>query len=186
VLEAVAGPSGPPSRPPSFPGAPEGPRLPGKPPPVWNVPIQNAVFTGRDGMLARLRDGFTNGSRLQALHGIGGVGGVGKSTLAIEYAYRLASSYDVAWWIDAQDPGRIGEQIATPAIVAGWALADFDTPKCIVQAKQRLRGLSRWLLVFDNVEDASTVARCCRPARREMCSSPRATRSGGSWANRLR
>jgi hypothetical protein len=177
VLQAASGPTGPPTRPPAFPGplpaagprlpgtppelpAAAGPRLPGTLPSVWNVPNQNAVFTGRDGMLARLRDGFTTGTRLQALHGIGGVG---KSTLAIEYAHRFASSYDYVWWIDAERPDHIAEHLATLAVTAGWSPADSDTPACASRAGQRLRTLSRWLLLFDNAEDPAALNRWLPP-----------------------
>jgi KaiC/GvpD/RAD55 family RecA-like ATPase len=41
-----------------------------------------------------------------------GIGGVGKTQLAIEYTYRFAADYDIAWWITAEQDGLIGEQFA--------------------------------------------------------------------------
>jgi hypothetical protein len=167
VLQAVGGPTGPPSSAPAFPGAapkpaPDGPRLPGVLPPVWNVPIQNVVFTGRDAMLAALRDSLAGGSPVQVLHGFGGVG---KSTLAIEYAHRFANGYEVVWWIDAEQPDRIGEQLAALALTSGWAQVGMDVPTCATLAGHRLRDSSGWLLVFDNVEDPATLARWLPPGQ---------------------
>ena len=120
LLEAVAGPRRPDGKP-VFPGrgAPgglsrmggSGPRLPGSVPPVWNVPARNPGFTGRDGLLAEVREHLQSGDRavVQALHGLSGVG---KTQLAAEYAYRFAGFYGLAWWISAQQSGLIGDQFA--------------------------------------------------------------------------
>jgi tetratricopeptide (TPR) repeat protein len=170
LLQAVAGPAGPPPEPPTFPSgatagpappAPAGPRLPGMLPPVWYVrPPRSAVFTGRDAMLGALRDAFAAGGRVYALHGIGGVG---KTTLAVEYAYRFASGYELVWWIDADQPDRIGEQLAALAEAAGWAAPGTDVQTCATLAGRRLRSTTGWLLVFDNAEDPDAVVRWLPP-----------------------
>ena len=41
-----------------------------------------------------------------------GLGGVGKTHLAIEYAYRYAHHYPVVWWIPADQPGLVRSTLA--------------------------------------------------------------------------
>ena len=55
----------------------EGPSAPGPFRPMWGkVPPRNPGFTGRDGLLAAVRESLLAGDRtvVQALHGMGGVG----------------------------------------------------------------------------------------------------------------
>ncbi|MGV9563240.1 FxSxx-COOH system tetratricopeptide repeat protein [Streptomyces sp. NPDC003480] len=161
LLEAVSGPRRPTVEP-GFPGAlrqlgGSGPRLPGSLPRVWNLPARNASFTGRDTLLVHLRQTLATSSRVavQALHGRGGVG---KTQLAVEYAYGFAGEYELAWWIAAEDPALIPDQLAQLATRIGAAPADGPSADAVDALLGELRTRSRWLLVFDNIEDPAVLA----------------------------
>jgi transcriptional regulator with XRE-family HTH domain len=133
-----------------------GPRLPGTIPRVWNIPVRNPGFTGRDDLLAEVRERLLAGDRavVQALHGMGGVG---KTQLAAEYAHRFAGTYDLAWWINAERGGLIGDQFAALGLTLGCipAAAGTEAVRSSVLATLRERG--PWLLVFDNAETPADV-----------------------------
>jgi DNA-binding XRE family transcriptional regulator len=134
-----------------------GPGAAGAVPRVWNIPARNPGFTGRDDLLAAVRARLLAGGAavVQALHGMGGVG---KTQLAAEYAHRFAASYELAWWVGAEQGGLIGDQVAALGLALGCipAGAGVGVVRAVVLAELRARG--RWLLVFDNAEDPADVA----------------------------
>jgi KaiC/GvpD/RAD55 family RecA-like ATPase len=66
------------------------------------VPRRNASFTGRNHVLGRLRDQHVGKLTALVPHALYGLGGVGKTQLAIEYAYLYADEYDLVWWIPSE------------------------------------------------------------------------------------
>jgi transcriptional regulator with XRE-family HTH domain len=134
-------------------------RMSGQPPltpRLWNIPARNPAFTGRDALLVAVRDRLAAGGPavVEALHGMGGVG---KTQLAAEYAHRFAGSYDLAWWINAEQSGLIGDQMASlghglRCLPPGSA---SDTGRAAILAELRQRG--RWLLIFDNAAAPADV-----------------------------
>ncbi|WP_323185099.1 FxSxx-COOH system tetratricopeptide repeat protein [Streptomyces sp. NBC_00140] len=162
LLRAVEGPSRPDQAPPRPPGmlarvSGSGPRLPGSLPRVWNVPARNAAFTGRDGMLVRVREALASGQRVavQALHGRGGVG---KTQLAIEYTHRFVGEYELVWWVASEDLALIPDQLAALALHTGAAPVGTPSADAVSALLAELRTRSRWLLVFDNAEDPDALA----------------------------
>jgi hypothetical protein len=166
LLEAVAEPQRPGCQP-DFPGArapvasaklgDASPRLPGSQPAIWNVPPRNPAFTGRDGLLVAMRERLLNGDRavVQALHGMGGVG---KTQLAVEYSHLFAGSYDLVWWIAAEETGLIGGQFAALAAELGHTPAGTGNEEVRRAVLAGLRANGRWLLVFDNAENPRDLA----------------------------
>ena len=133
-----------------------GPLLPGSVQRIWNIPARNPGFTGRDAMLAAVRDRLLAGGKavVQALQGMGGVG---KTQLAIEYAHRFADSYDVAWWVNAGQAGLIGDQLAALGTALGCIQPGVATEAVRAAVLAELHQRERWLLVFDNAENPAGV-----------------------------
>ena len=134
-----------------------GPRLPGSLPRVWNLPARNPGFTGRDGLLAAVRERLLAGDKavVQAFHGMGGVG---KTQLAVEYAYRFAGTYDLAWWVNSEHAGLIGDQFAALGMALGCLQPGAGIEAVRVAVLGELREQGRWLLVFDNANNPADIA----------------------------
>src|SRR5947209_1124156 len=80
---------------------------------VWGrVPQRNKNFTGREDLLHQLRAGISFDITAVVPHALHALGGVGKTQLAIEYAWRFQSDYDVVWWIPADQPVLVRSSLA--------------------------------------------------------------------------
>ena len=125
-------------------------------PRVWNIPARNPGFTGRDDLLAEVREQLLAGDKavVQALHGMGGVG---KTQLVAEYAHRFAGTYDLAWWINAEQGGLIGDQVAALGLALECVQPGAGTEAVRAAVLAELRHRGRWLLVFDNAKDPANV-----------------------------
>ena len=147
-----------PTPPPRSTAGPAGPRYPGSVPKIWNVRPRHAWFTGRTSVLERLRDQLRGDGRSaqrfpQVLYGLGGVG---KTQVAREYAHRFRADYDLVWWIEAEQPDRVVSSLAELAAGDGpqgrrRGGRGGRRPRC--RPLRRGAPYSRWLLIFDNVED---------------------------------
>jgi tetratricopeptide (TPR) repeat protein len=92
---------------------------------------------------------------------LAGLGGVGKTRLAVEYAWRQAEGYTALLFVSASDPEALQGNLAA---LCGRALLDLPEQAQTDQAVQRdavlawLRQHPGWLLILDNV-DAEPAAR---------------------------
>jgi tetratricopeptide (TPR) repeat protein len=131
-------------------------------PTVWgNVPQRNKNFTGREELLDQLRDQVTGDVAAVLAHALHGMGGVGKTQLAVEYAYRFRSEYDLVWWVPADQlplirsslaalAPRLGLEEVTPGRVE-------DAVRAVLDALRRGEPYEQWLLIFDNADQPEDV-----------------------------
>jgi transcriptional regulator with XRE-family HTH domain len=126
-----------------------GHRLAGTMPRLWNIPARNPAFTGREDLLAAVRERL-QGGRAAVVHALYGMGGVGKTQLAAEYAHRFAGSYDLAWWINAEQSGLIGNQVVNLGQGLGCVPPGAGSEAARAAVLAELRKHARWLLIFDN------------------------------------
>src|SRR3954465_4540771 len=108
-------------------------------------------------MLTELRRRLHAGEATLTVQALYGLGGVGKTQLALEYAHRFAADYDLVWWIDAEQPVLIPDQLA----ILAARLARRPRPTVAPPVDRLLAELcrrNRWLLLFDNAERPGDVA----------------------------
>ncbi len=121
LLAGVEGKRGKPPTRPQFPGAKSAtvgarPAFPGGSYRIWNVPHRrNPNFTGRRTYLTRLRKALTSGKPAALTQAVSGLGGVGKTQLAVEYAYEHRDEYPLVWWVRAEEPATLASDYAALA-----------------------------------------------------------------------
>jgi tetratricopeptide (TPR) repeat protein len=135
-------------------------RFPGRRPTVWapDLPGQNQFFTGRDEILRELRGRLTTDTAALVPYLLHGVPGVGKSQLAVEYAYRFGSDYDIVWWVPAGKPSTARKAMADLAVRLDLGGTLTEPGELIRAVKDALRtGYQRWLLIFDNASKPDEI-----------------------------
>jgi tetratricopeptide (TPR) repeat protein len=147
--------------------------FPGSVPMIWNVPyLRNPHFTGRDELLDRLaqqlapeaQEQVTSTRRValtqpQALKGLGGIG---KTQIAIEYAYRSRDlgQYTYIFWVNASEETLLTSFAALadllPVFPVKGETDQWKLMKAIIQWLEQCQ--ERWLLIFDNADDVALVS----------------------------
>ncbi|MFJ1703511.1 FxSxx-COOH system tetratricopeptide repeat protein [Kitasatospora sp. NPDC088346] len=137
------------------------PRFPGAKPAYWSVPQRNHSFTGRTKVLDDLREQLVGGPTavLPTPQTLYGLGGIGKTQVALEYAHRYMSHYDLVWWINAEQTESAAQSFAELAGRLGLRTSDSVTEAAEAARDALRRGspTSRWLLVFDNADEPSRI-----------------------------
>lgn len=127
-----------------------------KPPSISPTVLRrNPLFTGREDELAQIHRSLAGGvatltSGVAALHGMGGEG---KTSTAVEYAYRHADEYARIFMVRAERPGDFENGLATLAEELGLPEAGAAEQEAQVRAVVRwFQATPSWLLIVDNAE----------------------------------
>src|SRR5438876_3938193 len=126
---------------------------------AWSVPYaRNIHFTGRDEELNDLHRSLSSDQPSRRVQVICGLGGVGKTQLALEYAYRNKDAYNVVWWINADEPATLALGYAKLATQLGMNIPEGMGLDDIRHAlRRKLDARKDWLLIFDNVTTSDDV-----------------------------
>jgi tetratricopeptide (TPR) repeat protein len=114
---------------------------------------------GREAALQSVRDQLTSGKRtaIGQTASFMGLGGLGKTQLAVEYAYSFKDTYPngVIWLNADQD---IDAQLTELSEKARWVSPHSEHKYKLEVAQRRLRTYSDCLIIFDNLEDPRAIA----------------------------
>ncbi len=124
----------------------------------WIPHHRNPNFTGRVEILKRLRAELTSSKPAAVTQAIAGLGGIGKTQLAVEYAYCYATEYEVVWWVRSEEATSLSADYAALAGALGMDVKDETDQRVVIQAVNGwLNQHSGWLLVFDNAPGQDEV-----------------------------
>src|SRR5450755_4661092 len=126
-------------------------------PPIWNIPYpQNPLFTGREELLTQLATTLHAGqpTALSQPQAISGLGGIGKTQIAVEYAYRSRGDYQAVLWAQADTRENLTSSYLTIAALLNLPeKSEQESARVIAAVKNWLQRHMGWLLILDNADD---------------------------------
>jgi tetratricopeptide (TPR) repeat protein len=129
-------------------------------PALHNLPYPRLgdLFTGRQEELDTLAGGGTAAITQSAA--ISGLGGIGKTRLAVEYAWRSGNRYTASWFVRADSPENLRRNLAAlagPELLNLPEWEEQDENKTVAAVKRWLREHGGWLMILDNVDTPETA-----------------------------
>jgi tetratricopeptide (TPR) repeat protein len=128
---------------------------------VLPYPSIGPLFKGRDEFMSRLRQSLpgARGARTaifsQALYGLGCIG---KSRVAVEYAWAHADDYNALLFVVAETPEALRRNLAALASVLVPQLDTTDDEVRLAAVLDWLRANPGWFLILDNVDTKEALA----------------------------
>ena len=131
---------------------------------LFRVPYEhNLNFSGREDILIRIRNIFRDQHNHRfALHGLGGVG---KTQIALQYAYKYREEYQHIFWLFATTREHI---LADYRDIAGYIGAiihpELSSSDALTWVSATRREMNNWLLIIDGLNDVRVIDGLLPPA----------------------
>ncbi|GCF11684.1 XRE family transcriptional regulator [Dictyobacter arantiisoli] len=127
----------------------------------WCVSYQrNPFFTGREAILQQVDQllQYSDATTTRRYVALRGLGGVGKTQIALEYAYRSIQKFSIIFWVDAETNERLRASFNTIARMLGVVQQqEQEFSQVIARVQRWLITHQEWLVIFDNVEDLTLL-----------------------------
>ncbi len=126
---------------------------------TWNVPYRrNPFFTGRAEILASLHESFCSKKTALKTQALSGLGGIGKTQIALEYAYRYHREYQYILWVRGDTREKMLADVSALAPLLDLKdRAEQEQRRVVEAVRTWLREHTKWLLIIDNIEDLRLV-----------------------------
>ena len=128
-----------------------------------NLPLVSLgdLFKGREKALAELHAALTSAKGAAVVvRALQGLGGVGKTRLAIEYAWAHEADYSALLFVRAENPAALSTNLAGLAGPSVLDLLEKEAREDAAKFEAVLRWLRAnptWLMILDNVDDPEAV-----------------------------
>ncbi len=127
-----------------------------KPTTPWNLPNSVDSFTGREEELKDLKSALTKDGKSFISQNIVGLSGIGKTSLAVEYAWRNKEDYDFIAFIKASSQDSLTNDFKELGIM--FRFQEQQPIRNIIQfVYRKLSEYRSVLLIFDDAESLSII-----------------------------
>ena len=115
----------------------------------YNLPAENDWFTGRLAELKAIKDNFAEGCRIQILYGMGGMG---KSQIALRFAYDHYRSYSLIHWVNAHTSESVIDCYRDLLKSKGLLIENESKSEVAHKYTSFMESHSDWLIVYDGCD----------------------------------